>query len=169
MRALSSRGGEGERNHGERRLGKFVGSHGSVRHSQPGDLVLLLFCSGSGDRAGDDFSSRRLAKGARPRQADSVRGPAKFANNTWGLPSTRAIDVASRGEASTRTAASAFKLCRNSRSPIGRGSVEVLLQGSAVILAGALAGSDHVCGVSKPGGIFPGKQQNFVCCHVGTQ
>src|SRR5215472_14525689 len=54
-------------------LSEFVGSHGSSRTSQPGDLVVFCRWSGSCNRAGRDFSSRRLAKGARIRQADSVR------------------------------------------------------------------------------------------------
>ena len=58
------RNGDG-RNHRERQRSEFVGSHGSPRDSEPGDLVIFCRWSGFCNRAGHDFSSRRLAKGAR--------------------------------------------------------------------------------------------------------
>src|SRR6516165_6258655 len=62
-----------ERNRRERRLSELVYSLGVPHNSQPGDLVVLGRWSGFCNRAGYDLSSRRLAKGARTRQADSVR------------------------------------------------------------------------------------------------
>jgi len=62
-----------ERNRHERQLNEVVGSHGAPRLSPRVDLVLLCWWSGSGHRIGRNFSSWRLAKGARIRQADSVR------------------------------------------------------------------------------------------------
>src|SRR5260370_19754619 len=62
-----------ERNRHERQLTEFVGSHGFLRNSKHGDLVVSCFWSGSRHRAGHDLSSRRLAKGARIGQVDFVR------------------------------------------------------------------------------------------------
>src|SRR5260370_173457 len=65
-----------ERNRHERQLTEFVGSHGFLRNSKHGDLVVSCFWSGSRHRAGHDLSSPRLAKGARIGQVDFV--PAAF-------------------------------------------------------------------------------------------
>src|SRR6516164_11356586 len=61
-----------ERNRRERQLSEWVCSLGVPHNSQPGDLVVLGRWSGFCNRAGYDLSSRRLAEGARIRQADSV-------------------------------------------------------------------------------------------------
>ena len=62
-----------ERNRRERQLNAVVGSHGFPRLSPRADLVVFCGWSGSCHRAGRNFSSWRLAKGARIRQADFVR------------------------------------------------------------------------------------------------
>src|SRR4029077_13139610 len=62
-----------ERNRHERQLTEFVGSHGFLRNSEHGDLVVSCLWSGSRYRAGHDLSSRRLAKGARMGQVNFIR------------------------------------------------------------------------------------------------
>src|SRR5208282_481021 len=86
IRRLSGGGGNGaERNHGERQLG----GHGSPRNSQRGELVVFLLWSSSGDRAGDECCSWRVAKGARIRQGGSVR--AGFLRGATGVLRHRAF------------------------------------------------------------------------------
>src|SRR5579859_468174 len=62
-----------ERKRRERQLTELAGSHDFPRDSQRGDLVVFSRWSDSCHRAGRNFSSRRLAKGARTRQADPLR------------------------------------------------------------------------------------------------